>query len=225
MSTLPPSIADTRRDQMYPTLEAAELERLRRFGTLKCFDDGDALVKVSETGHGLILVISGNVVITQHDELGRRTPVTTHGPGSFVGEVAQLSGRPSLVDAYAEGAVEAVVIPPERLRALLIAEADMGERIMRALILRRVRLLETPGVGPIIIGRESQGDVLRLQAFLSRNGYPHQTLDPESDPDAHALIERFHVDAGALPIVLCPGGQLLRNPTESALGHCLGMVS
>lgn len=89
----------------------------------------------------------------------------THEPGSFTGELAQLVGRPSLVDACAEDAVEALVIPPDQLRALLIAEAELGEQIMRALILRR---LETGTGGPIIVGRAGNGDVLRLQVFLRR---------------------------------------------------------
>ena len=141
-----------------------------------------------------------------------------------MGELAQLSGRPALVDAYAAGAVEALLIPPERLRALLVAEAELGERIMRALILRRVGLLQTGAGGPVIVGRPGNGDVLRLVGFLSRNAHPHDRLDPETDPEARALIERFHVDPGELPIVLCPGGQLLRNPSESELGRCIGLV-
>ena len=129
-----------------------------------------------------------------------------------MGELAQLAGRPALVDAHAQGPVEALIIPPDQLRALLIAEAELGERIMRALILRRVGLIETGAGGPVIVGRAENGDVLRLEGFLRRNGHPHQRLDPETDPEAKALIERFHVDPGQLPIVLCPGGQLLRNP-------------
>jgi thioredoxin reductase (NADPH) len=106
---------------------------------------------------------------------------------------------------------------------LLVAEAELGERIMRALILRRIGLIET-GAGPVIVGRAENGDVLRLRGFLRRNGHPHQQLDPETDPEAKALIERFHVDPGQLPIVLCPGGQLLRNPGENELARCLGLV-
>src|SRR6202040_1485800 len=134
------------------------------------------------------------------------------------------AGRPALVDAYAQTAVDALIIPPEQLRALLIAEAELGERVMRALILRRVGLLERGAGGPVIVGRAENGDVLRLQSFLQRNGHPHQTLNPESDPEAKALIERFHVDPGQLPIVLCPGGELLRNPSEGALARCLRLV-
>jgi len=147
-----------------------------------------------------------------------------HKAGSFMGELAQLSGRPALVDAHAGSAVEALLIPPERLRALLVAEAELGERIMRALILRRVGLLQTGAGGPVIVGRPGNGDVLRLVSFLSRNAHPHDRIDPDHDPDARALIERFHVDPGELPIVLCPGGQLLRNPSESELGRCIGLV-
>ena len=141
-----------------------------------------------------------------------------------MGELAQLAGRPALVDAHAQGSVEALIIPPDQLRALLIAEAELGERIMRALILRRVGLLETGAGGPVIVGRAENGDVLRLEGFLRRNGHPHQRLNPESDPEARALIDRFQVDTGQLPIVLCPGGQLLRNPTEAELARCIGLV-
>jgi thioredoxin reductase (NADPH) len=148
----------------------------------------------------------------------------THLPGAFMGELAQLSGRPALVDARAIRPVEVLVIPPERLRALLVAEAELGERIMRALILRRVGLLETGAGGPVIVGRAENGDVLRLAGFLRRNGHPHQQLDPDKDAEARALIERFHVDPGELPIVLCPGGQLLRNPGELELARCIGLV-
>ena len=95
---------------------------------------------------------------------------------------------------------------------------------MRALILRRVGLLETGGGGPVIVGRPDSGDVLRLENFLRRNGHPHQTLNSKNDPEAKALIERFHVDPGQLPIVLCPSGQLLRNPGENELARCIGLV-
>jgi thioredoxin reductase (NADPH) len=223
MSEPATSIVETRRDQMYPTLTAAEMHRLRRFGRLRSYADGEALVKVGERDHGLTLILSGEVEISQHEDNGRRTPIVTHGPGAFMGELAQLSGRPSLVDAYAKGEVEAVTMDPERLRALLIAEAELGERIMRALILRRVGLLER-GAGPVIVGRDGNADLLRLEGFLERNGHPHQRLDPEHDADARALIERFHVAEEELPIVLCTGGQLLRNPSENCLARCLGMV-
>jgi len=224
MSAPNQSIIDTRGDQMFPTLEPAEIERVRRFGRVRSYEAGEALAKVGDVGLGLSVILGGKVDITQHDQSGLRTPIVTHGPGAFMGELAQLAGRPALVDAYAQGPVQALVIPPEGLRALLIAEAELGERIMRALILRRVGLIQAGAGGPVIVGRAENGDVLRLQGFLSRNGHPHQTLSPETDPDAKALIERFQIDPGQLPIVLCPSGQLLRNPSETELARCIGLV-
>jgi thioredoxin reductase (NADPH) len=217
------TIIATRGAQMFPVLSPDEMARLRRFGELRKFDQGQALATVGKPGLGLVLILDGEVEISQHDETGKRTHIVTHQRGSFMGELAQLSGRPSLVDAYALTDVEAMVVPSERLRALLIAEADLGERIMRALILRRVGLIES-GAGPVIIGASDDGDVLRLINFLTRNGHPHQHLDPKTDSCAATLLERFKVEVEELPIVLCPGGQLLRNPTEGGLARCIGMV-
>src|SRR6516225_1300874 len=224
MPAAPQSIIDTRRHQMFPVLEATDIERVRRFGKVRAYRAGEALVQVGHVGPGLTIILTGRVDITQHDESGHRRHIVTHGPGSFMGELAQLAGRPALVDAHAQDEVEALIIPPERLRALLIGEAELGERVMRALILRRVGLLETGAGGPVIVGLPQNGDVLRLEGFLRRNGHPYQRLNPGTDADAKALIERFHVDTGQLPIVLCPGGQLLRNPTEPELARCIGLL-
>ena len=220
----PQTIIATRAAQMFPTLSAAEVERLRRFGEVRSFAKGQALVKVGESGHGLTIFLCGEAEISQHDQSGLRTPIVTHRTGSFMGELAQLSGRPSLIDSYALTPVEALVIAPEQLRALLVAEAELGERIMRALILRRVGLIETGAGGPVIVGDDHDGDVLRLVNFLSRNGHPYQRLDPDEDLCAKTLVERFKVEPEELPIVLCPGGELLRNPTENALARCIGLV-
>ena len=224
MPAAPQSIIDTRRDQMFPILESADIERVRRFGAVRSYRAGETLVEVGKVGPGLTILLTGRVDITQHDGSGHRRHIVTHGPESFMGELAQLAGRPALVDAHAEEEVEALIVPPDRLRALLIGEAELGERVMRALILRRVGLLETGAGGPVIVGLPQNGDVLRLEGFLRRNGHPYQRLNLGTDADAKALIERFHVDAGQLPIVLCPGGQLLRNPTEPELARCIGLL-
>jgi thioredoxin reductase (NADPH) len=224
MAVSTPSIIETRRAQVFPTLEGPEIERMRRFGEVRWYKAGEALARVGMVGDGLTIILAGKVDITQHDASDRRALIVTHGPGEFMGELSQLAGRPVLVDAYAQEPVEALIIRPDRLRALLVAEAELGERIMRALILRRVGLLETGAGGPVIVGRPDNGDVLRLEGFLRRNGHPRQRLDPDTDPEAKALIERFHVDPGQLPIVLCPGGQLLRNPSDNELARCIGLV-
>jgi thioredoxin reductase (NADPH) len=214
---------EARRDQMFPVLEPADIARLTRFGEPKSYAPGERIFTTGEVAPGAFIILAGRSDSSQH-RLGRSEPIVTHGPGSFMGELAQLSGRPSLVDAVAVEPVEALVIPPQRLRDLIVEEAELGERIMRALILRRVVLLETGGGGPVVVGDADRGDVLRLEGFLARNGHPHQRLDPATDPCARALIERFHIEPRELPIVLCPSGELLRNPSEDQLARCLGLV-
>jgi thioredoxin reductase (NADPH) len=213
----------TRGAQMFPRLTDDELLRLSRFGEPRNYRAGDMAARVGETGPGLLLILSGEIEITQHDRASMNSHIVTHEHGNFMGELAQLSGRPYLVNARALTDVEAVSIPPDRLRALLVAEAELGERIMRALILRRVGLIES-GAGPVIIGDEGHGDVLRLVNFLRRNGHPYQRLDAVGDSCAETLIAQFHVTPDELPIVLCPGGQLLRNPSELQLARCVGLV-
>jgi thioredoxin reductase (NADPH) len=180
------------------------------------------LARIGEPGPGLMLILSGCVEVTQHSN-GERRHIVTHERGNFMGELAQLSGRPYLVDEQALTDVDALAIAPARLRSLLVAEADLGERIMRALILRRVGLIES-GAGPIIIGDPGDADVLRLVNFLRRNGHPYQQLDPKNDSCAQTLVERFEVAAEELPIVLCPSGQLLRNPSDDQLARCVGLL-
>ena len=218
------SIREQRYDQIYPMLDRLEIERVRRFGNVRSFAAGESLWTVGQVAPGLMVILTGKVAVTEHDQFDNHKPIVVHGPGNFLGELALLSGRPALVDAIAQEPVEALIIPSERLRALMIAEAELGERIMRALILRRVAILQAGIGGPIILGRAENGDVLRLEGFLRRNGHPHQLLNPETDAPAKVLIERFHIDSGQLPIVLCPSGQLLRNPGEAELARCLGLV-
>ncbi|TPN52352.1 cyclic nucleotide-binding domain-containing thioredoxin-disulfide reductase [Mesorhizobium sp. B1-1-7] len=224
MSQSSTAIFGARRDQAFPTLAEADIDRMRRFGEAAAYAAGEHIIKAGDVAPGLILVLSGKVDITQDGGLGRRETIVTHGPGSFVGELAQLSARPSVVNAQAAEPVEAFVIPSQRVRDLMVQEANLGERIMRALILRRVGLLESATSGPIIIGPSDNADVLRLQGFLARSGQPHRVLDSASDPCAKTLVERFDIDPHHLPVVLCPNGRLLRNPTEKDLARCIGLL-
>jgi thioredoxin reductase (NADPH) len=223
MTSSSQTLFEKRHDQMFPTLDPVEIERVRHLGETRTFAAGETLLAAGQIGPGLMIIFSGRVDVTHRETSGRVETIVSHGPGEFIGELAQMAGRPALVDATATEPVQALVIQPNRLRSLFIAEADLGERIMRALILRRVGLLETQ-TGPIIVGLADNGDVLRLQVFLRRNGHPHRLLDPVTDTEAKALVERFHVDPGQLPIVLCQGGQLLRNPSEDELARCIGLV-
>jgi thioredoxin reductase (NADPH) len=219
------SALEARRDQMFPRLSPAEMARITPLGHLQSFEPGEAMRRVGEAGHGMTLVLEGEVEITQRRADGTRRLIETYGPGSFIGELAQLTGRPSLADAHAKGPVKAAVLTPEGLRGLLIAEADLGERIMRAFILRRVLLIEAHAGGPIIVGHAGAAAVLELETFLNRNGHPWLTLDAETDAEGRALLERFHVTPGEWPVVLCPAGQVLRKPTVEQLARCIGLVS
>jgi thioredoxin reductase (NADPH) len=217
-------VADLGLPQLFLVLEPSEIERVRRFAEHRHYVAGEALFRIGETGHGLFVVLSGKVDLVRQDELGNSKPFLSFGPGGVIGEMAQLSGRPVMVDGFAQGPVDTLVIPPDRLRALLIAEAELGERIMDALILRRVGMIEKGTGGPVIVGSAESGDVLRLKGFLTRNGHPYEWLNAKTDPKAKVLIERYAIDPADLPVVLCPGGELLRNPSEGALALSIGLV-
>ena len=137
----------TRRHQMFPALTDAEIARIKRFGTVQRYPRGARLFAAGEPGPGMFVVLKGSVSITQRDGLGRVVPIAQQGRGQFLAEVAQLSGGYALVDGDAQDDVEALLVPSEQLRALIIAEADLGERIVRALILRRVGLIESGASG------------------------------------------------------------------------------
>src|SRR5712675_3215502 len=213
-----------RHEQTFPALTAPEIARMRRFGEVRTYQHGEMLFETGKPGPGMFVVLSGHVAITQRDGLGHVTPVIDQGPGQFLAEIGQLSGRVALVDGDAEGDVETLLIPPEKLRALLVAEADLGERIMRALILRRVSLIQAGVGGPVLIGPSNSVGVIRLQGFLTRNGFPHHLLDPERDHDAAELIARYSPSPSDLPLVVIADGTVLRNPAESELARALGMI-
>src|SRR5580765_3435497 len=218
------SFAFARYEQTFPTLTPHEIDRMRRFGEQRHYKHGETLFETGKVGPGMFVVLSGHVAITQRDGLGHVTPVIEQGPGQFLAEIGQLSGRVALVDGHAEGEVETLLIPPDKLRALLVAEADLGERIMRALILRRVSLIQGGVGGPVLIGPASFGGMARLQNFLARNGQPHHVLDPATDKDAADLVARYSASRADLPLVVCPDGTVLKNPSETALAFAVGMI-
>ena len=218
-----PSELLSRRHQMFPVLGAVEIERMRRFASAQTHAAGTRLIGAGEAGPGMFVVLDGIVAVSQRDGLGHVTPIVQHGRGHFVGEVGTLSGKPSLVDAIAQGAVDVLLLRPGQLRALIIAEADLGERLVRALILRRVALIDAGASGPVLIGQPGSADLLRLQNFLRRNGEPYHVVDAQQDASAAALLEQYGVPAGD-PLVVCPDGAVLVNPSETALARCIGMV-
>jgi len=218
-----PSEFLSRRHQMFPVLTEAEMARMQRFGTLQAHGSGTRLITAGEPGPGMFVVLKGVVAVSQRDGLGQVTPIVQHGRGHFVGEVGTLSGKPSLVDGITQGEADVLLLLPAQLRALIIAEADLGERLVRALILRRVALIEPGASGPVLIGQPGSPDLLRLQNFLRRNGQPYHVVDAQQDVGAAALLEQSGAAAGE-PLVVCPDGSVLVNPGETALARCIGMV-
>jgi thioredoxin reductase (NADPH) len=219
----PFSTLETRHHQLYPHLSAPEIERMQHFGTVHRWNAGELLFESGQPGPGMFVILRGRVAILMRDGLGHTEVITEQGAGQFMAEVGQLSGKPALVDGRALADVEALLIPPDRLRALIIAEAELGEHIMRALILRRVRLIER-GSGPVLVGCGSEPRLLSLQSFLRRNGHPHTVIDARSDAEAVALLERVSAKEGDFPLVLCPDGTVLRAPDEGQLASCLGLL-
>src|SRR5689334_20485300 len=191
MATDASSNFDNRLHQTFPVLSDTEIARIARFGTVQRFARGERLFTAGETGPGMFVLLKGVVAITQRDGLGHVVPIVRQGPGEFLAEVGQLSGRPALVDGHADEDVEALVVPPPQLRALLVAEADLGERITRALILRRVALIESGASGPVLVGAEGDADVVRMQTFLRRNGQPYQLLDPARNEEGREIWAEY----------------------------------
>ncbi len=220
------SLLETRRGQMFPRFGREQIEVIRRFaGPVQRFAPGQLLVKVGERGSPSCLVLAGSIVVNWRDGLGGTGNITTHSVGQFTGEIGALSGRPSMAELTAgpEGC-EVAPLDAAALRAVVVGNAEIGEIVMRALILRRVGLIQTGAGGPILLGRAGSRDLVRLQSFLSSNGIPNTTLDPDTDHDAEILIDRFRVAPEQLPLAVCPGGQVLRNPIEAELAQCLGLV-
>jgi thioredoxin reductase (NADPH) len=212
-----------RREQMFPVLGEDDLARAARFGSARQYAAGDYLFRAGQPGPGMFILLRGIVAISQRDGLGHVAPIVREGPGSFLAEVGQLSGAPALVDGVAEEPVEAILVPPPQLRALLTAEADLGERITRALILRRVALIERGASGAVLIGDAQAPHLVRLEHFLRRNGQPYHVISPRDDASACALASRYANRPHEM-LAVCPDGSILVDPDEHDLARCLGLL-
>ena len=224
MATPSRSLIAERRDQILPVLSEAEIDRIRKFGEPRRFRAGEPLFLVGEKVPGMFVLLEGIVLVSRKDALGGKATIAEFSAGMFLAEIGQLAGHPALVEARAESDVEALLVPRERLRDLVIAEAELGERIMRALILRRTILIEEGAGGPVLVGSATDARIVLLQDFLLRNAFPHQLFDPDREADAQRLLDRFHVGKEDLPIAICPNGTILRDPGEAALARCIGLL-
>jgi thioredoxin reductase (NADPH) len=219
----PYSSLQSRRHQMFAILSAPEIQSVQRFAQARSFKAGELIFQTGKVALGLFVLLHGRVRIDSRDSLGRTTFVIEQRDGHFMAEMAQLSGKPSLVDGTALTDCQTLVVDPEHLRALIVADARLGENIMRALILRRVGLIER-GVGPILVGEVNDAQLVRLQGFLRRNGYPATVIDCRSDAEAVTLLAGLTPQSNDFPLVFCPDGSVLRAPDEAQLASCLGLV-
>ncbi|PTW44407.1 thioredoxin reductase (NADPH) [Sphingomonas faeni] len=213
--------------QMFPVLNAEQLQTAKRFasGPPRVFAAGEQVYAIGEQGVAAWLVLEGTIDVVRRDGLSHEAPITTHGPGQLTGEVNQLAGRPTIAGGTA-GPTGCTALPfdPAHLRALMVGSADVGEIVMRALILRRVGLIEQGSGGTVIVGLPDSPDVVRLQGFLTRSGYPNIVLDAASDDEGRALVERTGVASSDLPLVVCPNGTVLKRPSDIEVAACLGIT-
>jgi thioredoxin reductase (NADPH) len=214
----------TRGHQIYPVLGGEDIRRMQRFAVPRRWHDGDTVFRACVDSPGMLVVLGGHLLCSRTDALGKRVEVIEYGPGQFSGEVAVLSGRPPLVDGVAVGELDTLVLDAPSLRALLMAEADLGERLMRAFILRRVRLIEEQPGGPILIGPSGHAGLFDVENFLSRNAYPYTRRDPALDAEAAQLVRDHWRTEADWPLVALPDGFVLRNPSLVELGRCLGTL-
>ncbi len=220
------SLIEGRGHQMFPRLDAAQIEIAKRFasGPAMDFPAGAIVFDAGQRAVPMWLVLKGSMDVMRRDGLNREAPIVSCGAGQFSGEVSQLAGRDALAAARA-GAEGCLALPLDaaHVRALLIGSAELGEIIMRAFILRRVALIEEGGVGSVLVANPGSPDLVRLQGFLGRNGYPYTVLNV-NDAEGHALVERLGVLPSELPLLVCPNGSILKRPTDAEAGVCLGLT-
>lgn len=220
MSSMPASAPEAG-TPAFPVLTPAQISRLRVFGKVRQVAVGDVLFEPGDTEIPLFILLSGNMEIVQPGLTGERR-VATHGPGGFTGELTMISGRRALARGRVTSPGEFLEIGTDGLRTLLAKDAELSEIFMRAFILRRVELI-SGGLGNIILlGSNHSANTLRLREFLVRNGHPYTYVDLDTDKTSQELLDRFQVKIEEVPVIVCSGGKVLRNPTIQKLADCLG---
>ncbi|HWR15195.1 MAG TPA: FAD-dependent oxidoreductase [Terriglobales bacterium] len=212
----------TKPEQAFPTLTTAQIDRLRRFGDCRSVHRGEILFEQGDVQVPFFVLLEGTMDIVQPTESTER-PITTHTPGHFTGEVSMLWNRRSLVRGRMITDGEVLEITQEKLRGLIQTEADLSETIMRAFILRRLALIESGFGDVVVLGSRHSAGTLRVREFLGRNGHPHTYVDLDRDEEAQHLLERFNVSVLDVPVVICRGTTVLKNPTNHEVAECLGL--
>lgn len=216
---LPP--ITSRLDHIFPNLTAAQMARIAAHGRVRPIERGEVLVQQGDSTVPFFLVKSGEIEIVRPYG-STETQITVHGPSQFTGEVNMLSGRRSMVRMRVSQAGEVIELDRERLLSMVQTDSELSEIVMRAFILRRVELVAR-GLGDVIlVGSTHSAATLRIKEFLTRNGHPHAYIDLDHDADVQNLLDHFHVAAADIPVVICRGEVVLRNPTNRQIADCLG---
>ena len=215
-----PSTA-TAGDQAFPTLTQAQIARVAAHGHMRKVERGEVLVKAGARNAGFFVVVSGHLDIVRLSD-GVETIVVVHEPGQVSGELNALSGRRAVFSIRAGEAGEVIEVDHEQLLAIVQTDADLSEILMRAFLLRRARLIAS-GIGDVLlIGSIHSQETLRIQEFLTRNSHPYQYIDLDRDTGVQELLDRFRVVVTDIPVLICRGEVVLRNPSNRDIADCLG---
>jgi thioredoxin reductase (NADPH) len=212
-----------RREQTFPTLTPAQIARLIPHGKRIAVRKGQILAEPGDRHRDLFVVLSGSIEIVRLTMQGEEQLLVVTEPGGFTGEMSTLRGVGSLVRARVREDGEVLAIPDDQLRTVVQTDARLSELFMRAFILRRVALVATHQGDVVLIGSRHSAGTLRVQQFLSRNAFPFVNLDVDTDSSVQALLDRFHVTTEDIPIVICRGETMAKNPSNEELAECLGM--
>jgi thioredoxin reductase (NADPH) len=208
-------------DPMFPTLTPEQVARIAAYGSVRPIRVGEVLYEAGEQIVPFFVIKSGQAVIVRPTGAAE-TLVATLGPGQFTGEVNMLSGRRSLVRARVTGPGEAIELDHDHILALVQTDAELGEIFMRAFILRRVELIAHGFGDVVLVGSSHSLGTLRIKEFLTRNGHPYTYIDLDHDDGVQGLLDRFHVAVEDLPVLICRGEAVLRNPANEQIADCLG---
>jgi thioredoxin reductase (NADPH) len=208
-------------ESAFPTLTSAQVARIATHGTVRPAQQGEVLIEAGTQAMGFFVVVTGRLEVVRAAG-GPDALVTAHGPGQFTGEVNMLSGRPSLVTLRVAEPGELVELTRDQLQQLLQTDAELGEIFMRAFILRRVTLIARGVSDVVLVGSTHSADTLRLREFLTRNGHPYTNIDLDRDEGVQELLDRFDFSVTDVPVLICRGRNVLRNPTNQEVADCLG---
>lgn len=205
----------------YPRLSDDQIATLEAGGARRAVDTGETLVREGERSDDFFVILSGKVAVTTTDDAGNRHVIRVHGPGRFLGELGDLEGQAAFYTAEVVEPGEVLVVPTERVRALVAHDPVLSDLILRAYLLRRSLLIQEES-GFRIIGSCYSPDTARLREFAARNRLPHRWIDLERDKHAERLLQRFGVSPQDAPVVIW-GGEVLRNPTSTELARRVGL--